>query len=69
MAAKLTYVIEFVADMDRAVKFYRDTMGLPLTFQSPGGVSLPPGKPSWDCIPRRRRIRQARLKLDSACLI
>ncbi len=36
MAAKLSYVIEFVADMDRAVKFYRDTMGLTLKFQSPG---------------------------------
>ena len=36
MAVKLSYVIEFVTDMDRAVKFYRDTMGLPLKFQSPG---------------------------------
>jgi len=36
MAVKLSYVIEFVADMDRAVKFYRDTLGLPLKFQSPG---------------------------------
>lgn len=35
MPAKLSYVIEFVADMDRAVKFYRDTIGLPLKFQSP----------------------------------
>ncbi len=35
MASQLTYVIEFVADMDRAVKFYRDTLGLPLKFQSP----------------------------------
>lgn len=25
---KLNYVIEFVADMDRAVKFYRDVLGL-----------------------------------------
>jgi lactoylglutathione lyase len=33
---KLTYVIKFVADMDRAVKFYRDVLGLPLKFQSPG---------------------------------
>ena len=32
---KLTYVITFVADMDRAVAFYRDTLGLPLTFSSP----------------------------------
>ncbi len=35
MASQLSYVIEFVADMDRAVKFYRDTLGLPLKFQSP----------------------------------
>ena len=27
---KLNYVIEFVADMDRAVKFYRDVLGLSL---------------------------------------
>jgi len=32
---KLGYVIKFVGDMDRAVKFYRDTLGLPLKFQSP----------------------------------
>lgn len=32
---KLNYVIKFVGDMDRAVKFYRDTLGLPLKFQSP----------------------------------
>lgn len=36
MAPKLTYVIKFVADMDRAVHFYRETLGLPLKFQSPG---------------------------------
>ena len=36
MAPKLAYAILFVADMDRAVKFYRDTVGLPLKFQSPG---------------------------------
>jgi lactoylglutathione lyase len=35
MASKLSHVIEFVADMDRAVKFYRDVMGLPLKFESP----------------------------------
>ena len=36
MTAKLHYVITFVADMDRAVEFYRDKLGLPLKFQSPG---------------------------------
>jgi uncharacterized glyoxalase superfamily protein PhnB len=33
---KLGYIIKFVGDMDRAVKFYRDTLGLPLKFESPG---------------------------------
>jgi predicted enzyme related to lactoylglutathione lyase len=32
---KLSYVIKFVAEMDRAVKFYRDVLGLELTFESP----------------------------------
>jgi catechol 2,3-dioxygenase-like lactoylglutathione lyase family enzyme len=36
MATRLTYVMKFVADMDRAVGFYRDALGLPLKFQSPG---------------------------------
>ena len=36
MALKLTYAIHFVADMDRAVAFYRDTLGLTLKFASPG---------------------------------
>lgn len=35
MTVKFTYAITFVADMDRAVGFYRDTVGLPLKFQSP----------------------------------
>jgi lactoylglutathione lyase len=36
MDKKLTHVIKFVGDMDRAVKFYRDVLGLPLKFESPG---------------------------------
>jgi catechol 2,3-dioxygenase-like lactoylglutathione lyase family enzyme len=28
------YVIKFVADMNKAVKFYRDTLGLSLKFES-----------------------------------
>jgi predicted enzyme related to lactoylglutathione lyase len=32
---KLTYVIKFVDDMTRAVKFYRDVLGFQLKFQSP----------------------------------
>ena len=40
MSLKLTHVIEFVADMDSAVRFYRDVIGLPLKFQSPGWSEL-----------------------------
>ena len=32
---KLTYLIKYVADMDNAVAFYRDRLGLELKFQSP----------------------------------
>jgi predicted enzyme related to lactoylglutathione lyase len=32
---KLTYVMKFVSNLDEAVKFYRDTLGLPLNSQSP----------------------------------
>ena len=31
---RLTYVIKFVADMDEAVAFYQDKLGLQLKFQS-----------------------------------
>src|SRR2546423_1420423 len=32
---RLNYAIKFVGDMDTAVAFYRDTLGLTPTFQSP----------------------------------
>lgn len=35
MAPKLNYVIVFVVGMGEAVKFYRDTLGLKLKFESP----------------------------------
>ena len=43
---KLNYVIEFVADMGRAVKFYRDVLGLSLKFQSPGWSEFSTGETS-----------------------
>jgi lactoylglutathione lyase len=33
---RLTYAIICVSDMKRAVSFYRDVVGLPLRFESPG---------------------------------
>ena len=44
MTPKLNYVIMFVADMERAVKFYRDTLGLSLKFQSPGWSEFATGE-------------------------
>ncbi|HLY79495.1 MAG TPA: VOC family protein [Caulobacteraceae bacterium] len=35
MQAFFTHAIKFVGDMDHAVAFYRDTLGLPLRFASP----------------------------------
>lgn len=35
MRAKFTYAIKFVAEMDAAVAFYRDTLGLTVRFASP----------------------------------
>ena len=33
---RVSYAIIFVSDMRRAVSFYRDVLGLPLRFESPG---------------------------------
>src|SRR5581483_3517005 len=38
------YTIKFVADMDRAVAFYRDKMGLKLIFASPGWSEFETGE-------------------------
>ena len=32
---KIAYVVKYVADMDAAVAFHRDRLGLPLRFASP----------------------------------
>ena len=33
---RLNYAIVFVSDMQRSVAFYRDVLGLPLKFETPG---------------------------------
>ena len=42
--------------MNRAVKFYRDVLGLSLEFQSPGWSEFSTGERLWVCIPRRKKI-------------
>jgi uncharacterized glyoxalase superfamily protein PhnB len=41
---KFRYAIKFVADMDKAVKFYHDVLGFEVKFQSPGWSELVTGE-------------------------
>jgi len=43
-ATKPRYVIKFVADMDKAVKFHRDVLGLKLKFESPAWSEFATGE-------------------------
>jgi lactoylglutathione lyase len=60
---KLNYVIQFVADMDHAVKFYRDVLGLPLRFQSPGWTEFSTGETSLALHPASQRNPAGSLEL------
>ena len=51
---RVSYSIVFVSDMNRAVSFYRDVMGLPLKFESPEWTEF---KNRW-CNPGAPRNRR-----------
>ena len=53
MLSRIRQVAVFVRDLDRAVAFYRDTLGLPFLFQTPPGLAF------FDC-------QGVRLLLDAA---
>jgi len=40
---RVNYAIVFVSDMKRALSFYRDVIGLPLRFESPGWTEFATG--------------------------
>jgi predicted enzyme related to lactoylglutathione lyase len=42
--AQLRHVIKFVANMDKAVKFHRDVLGLKVKFESPGWSEFATGE-------------------------
>jgi len=63
MPAKLSHVIEFVADMERAVRFYRDTMGLPLKFQSPEWSEFATGEITLALHPASNRTPAGKIEL------
>ncbi len=63
MAVRLGYIIEFVADMDRAIKFYRDVMGLPLKFQAPGWSEFATGETTLGLHPASEKNPAGKLEM------
>ena len=63
MTTKLSYVIEFVADMDRTVRFYRDVVGLPLKFQSQGWSEFATGETSLGLHPASEKNPAGKLEM------
>jgi lactoylglutathione lyase len=63
MQTKLNYAIEFVADMDRAVKFYRDVIGLSLKFESPGWSEFATGDTTLALHPASQKNPAGRVEL------
>jgi hypothetical protein len=61
---KLTYAIKFVADMDHAIRFHRDTLGLPLKFQSPGWSEFATGDTTLALHPASEKAPQERWSWD-----
>jgi lactoylglutathione lyase len=50
---RVSYAIVFVSDMQRSVAFYRDVIGLPLQFQSPGWTEFATEGRRWRYIPAK----------------
>lgn len=63
MAVKLNYAIEFVADMDRAVKFYSEVVGLQLRFQSPEWSEFETGETTLALHPATQQNAPGKLEL------
>ena len=60
---QLKYVIKFVADMDKAVKFYRDVFGLQVKFESPGWSEFVTGETTLALHPASDRNPAGQLEL------
>jgi catechol 2,3-dioxygenase-like lactoylglutathione lyase family enzyme len=63
MRAKFSHAIVFVADMDRAIAFYRDVMGLPLKFQTPFWSEFETGAVTLALHPASERNPPGRVQL------
>jgi len=63
MPPKLSYAMEFVADMSRAVKFYRDVVGLTLKFESPGWSEFVTGDTTFALHPASEKNPAGKIEL------
>ena len=63
MPARLTYIIRFVANMDQAVRFYRDDLGLTLKFQSPDWSEFATGETTLALHPASARNPAGKVEL------
>ena len=60
---QLRYVIKFMADMGKAVKFYRDVLGLELKFESPGWSEFVTGETTLALRPASEKSRAGKVEL------
>ena len=63
MQARFSHSILFVADMDTAIAFYRDIMGLALKFQSPSWSEFETGSVTLALHPASERNPPGRVQL------
>jgi len=56
--------MKFVPDMDRVVRFYRDTLGLPLKFEPPGWSEFVTGDVTLALHQATRKKRAGSVELD-----
>lgn len=68
MEAKLSHIIEFVSDMDRAVRFYGEVVGLTLKFQSPGWSEFSTGETTLALHPATEQNQVGKLELGFSVL-
>ena len=60
---QLRYVIKFVTDMDKAVKFHRDILGLKVKFESPGWSEFVTGETTLALHPASDRNPAGKIEL------
>lgn len=64
-STKLRYVIKFVADIDKAVRFHRDVLGLRVKFESPGWSEFATGETALALDPASRQESSRRSGIET----